>query len=138
MNKDLFKDFDCWSVNEEVFDSSEDIIYYEAEAYLGEWITIWAGNQVKIKPSDLVSNTTVATIVENMFDVLYDEVEEVACDRLVLPEDKRSQLEDYIEDFMDKHCEISCYTVDNSTEFKVRLLEEGGDLEVKTIDEDIT
>lgn len=76
----------------------------------------YSGERKDIAPSSLVSKFVVEEIRERMDEKLADLCGEAAEDTLSLASNKQEELEKIINDFMDKHCTISCFRVVNIQE----------------------
>lgn len=73
--------------------------------------TYYEGAVQEIKPSELVSEWTVDTILDQMDEALYEEVGEVAEDNLYLSDESKKELLGIVEAFIENNAKISCYKV---------------------------
>jgi hypothetical protein len=71
----------------------------------------YEGTVQEILPSRLVSKWTVDTILEQMDERLYEVCGELAEESLDMSDENKEELLCLIKSFVDKHANISCYTV---------------------------
>ena len=79
----------------------------------------FSGYKKEIKPSELLYDSVVEILVEQMEERLYETVGEVADGALSLTKDKQEELSTFIKNFMDKHAEVSCYGVEGIKEHRM-------------------
>lgn len=73
----------------------------------------YSGDSLPIKPSELITQWVVDDILERMDERLYDECGDVSEDAIRIENSAKEELKAFIMDFMDKHCKVSCYKVEN-------------------------
>ncbi|AUR89124.1 hypothetical protein NVP1121O_096 [Vibrio phage 1.121.O._10N.286.46.C4] len=78
--------------------------------------TVYEGDRVDIKPSDMVYSSTATLILESMDEFLYETVGESAPDFYMSDTDKLA-LNKLIRDFMDEHTEVGCFGVENTVSY---------------------
>ena len=71
----------------------------------------YSGVSKKLIPSEVMYGSIVAQLLEQLEESVYEEVGELACDNVSMPEDKQEELLSIIKSFVDDNVKIDCYKV---------------------------
>lgn len=102
-------------------------IYYsrDGEMFNGECLedldleigdTYYFGESQEIKPSSLIPKFAVDELLERMDENLFDEVGELAEDRLHVSDEAKADLLEFMQKWADENVTVSCYKVINVKE----------------------
>lgn len=71
----------------------------------------YSGKIKKLIPSEVMYDSIVTQLMEQLEESVYEEVGEVACDNVHMADDKQEELLSIIKNFIDENVEIGCYKV---------------------------
>ena len=95
---------------DKVYSTCEEVFNDEQPDYdIGDYY--YSGTVKKLKPSDIMYDGIVDTLLEHMGESLYEEVGEVACDNLDMSQAKQVELLGIIKAFVDENVSIACFKV---------------------------
>lgn len=110
-----------YSTDEELFNAES-----VDELCLEDGDTYYRCEKQEIKGSELISQYIAENIIESMGEILYDEVGEVAQDRLDVSDEAIKDLLLVLESWADKHAKISCWKAVNVESFTYAANEAAG------------
>ena len=95
---------------DKVYSTCEEVFNDESPDYdVGDHYC--SGIVKKLKPSEIMYESIVDILLEHMEEALYEQVGEVACDNLNMPQDKQVELLGVIKAFVDENVSIDCFKV---------------------------
>ncbi len=116
------------SEKEYYYSTDEELFNFESidELCLDDGDTYYRCERQDIKGSELIGEYSAENIVEKMCEMLYDEVGEVAIDRIDVDDKALEELQQLLEGWADKHAKISCWKAVNIESFTYSATESEG------------